>query len=196
MVFEFVQGGELFKRLRHEGRFSQDVALFYGSQILLTLYYLHRAGVIYWDLKPENLLIDKNGNIKLADFGFAKWLGHKEKTYTLCGTPEYLAPELIHSDKEGYTRAVDWWALGVLMYEMMVGFPPFYDKDPIGIYEKIFRLTIEFPEFLSMNAKDLIVRLLNPKYKKRLGCVDNGLEIFWHEFFNGVPFDELEQGNI
>ena len=120
-------------------------------------------------MKPENILLDRKGNIKLVDFGFAKKLLHN-RTYTLCGTPEYLAPELINSGKKGYGRSVDWWALGILFYEMLVGYPPFYDKKPIGIYKKILRGVIEFPSFLSTRVKDLIRKLLNPEIKYRLGA--------------------------
>lgn len=94
MLFEFISGGELFSRLRKDGRFSNDVALFYTTEILLTLCFIHSNNIVYRDLKPENLLIDKDGHIKLTDFGFAKQL-EKDRTYTLCGTPEYLAPEII-----------------------------------------------------------------------------------------------------
>ena len=121
MLFEFVAGGELFRRLRSEGRFSEDIVLFYGSQILLSIRYLHLNDIVYRDLKPENLLIDRKGNIKIADFGFAKVL-KKDRTYTLCGTPEYLAPEIIQGEKTGYSKSVDWWALGILFYEMLIGY--------------------------------------------------------------------------
>ena len=151
---------------------------------------MHLNGIIYRDLKPENLLVDQWGNIKLVDFGFAKKL-NKNWTYTLCGTPEYLTPEIIKGETKGYGRSVDWWALGVLFYEMLVGYPPFYDKKPIGIYKKILWGVIEFPFFLSNQSKDLIRKLLNPMHKYRLGVKKNGEEVMKHPFFDGVCFEDL-----
>lgn len=171
MLFEFIGGGELFSRLRKEGRFANDVCLFYACEILLALQYMHRNRVVYRDLKPENLLIARDGHIKITDFGFAKRV-EQDRTYTLCGTPEYLAPEIIKGSKVGYGKSVDWWAYGILIFEMLSGYPPFYDNEPIGIYKKILSGMIEFPRHFDVKAKDVIRKLLNPDLNYRIGVLD------------------------
>lgn len=135
LLLDYVPGGELFSYLRKFRRFDENMARFYAAEIVLVLEYLHekQGGVAYRDLKPENLLLDGEGHIRLVDFGFAKRLGSTE-TYTLCGTPEYLAPEVIHN--KGHTTAVDWWALGILIYEFLTGYPPFWHQNPIEIYKQ------------------------------------------------------------
>ncbi|XP_063197149.1 cAMP-dependent protein kinase catalytic subunit PRKX isoform X2 [Chroicocephalus ridibundus] len=117
MLMEYVPGGELFSYLRNMGRFNNSTGLFYSTEIICAIEYLHSKEIVYRDLKPENILLDKEGHIKLTDFGFAKKL--VDRTWTLCGTPEYLAPEVIQS--KGHGRAVDWWALGILIFEMLSG---------------------------------------------------------------------------
>lgn len=140
MLLDYVPGGELFSYLRRHRRFPEEWAQFYAAEIVLVLEYLHdhQGGVAYRDLKPENLLLDGQGHVKLVDFGFAKRLGSRDsrpvETYTLCGTPEYLAPEVIQN--KGHTIAVDWWALGILIYEFLTGYPPFWHQNPIEIYKQ------------------------------------------------------------
>ena len=118
-MFEFVPGGEIFRILRREKLFPNDVALFYTSEVVLAIAYLHSKGIVYRDMKPENILIAADGHIKMSDMGFAKKID-SSKTHSVCGTPEYLAPEIII--QKGHGLSVDWWALGVLIYEMITGY--------------------------------------------------------------------------
>lgn len=126
MVMDFLNGGELFYHLRRELHFDEDRIRFYAAEIILGLEALHQNGIIYRDLKPENILLDEEGHIRLTDFGLSKqgiFKQNEDQTFTICGTPEYLAPEIIMG--EGHGKAVDWWSLGTLIYEMLVGRPPF-----------------------------------------------------------------------
>ncbi|XP_053313356.1 cAMP-dependent protein kinase catalytic subunit PRKX [Spea bombifrons] len=193
MLMEYVPGGELFSYLRNMGRFNNSTGLFYSAEIICAIEYLHSKEIVYRDLKPENILLDKEGHIKLTDFGFAKKLS--DRTWTLCGTPEYLAPEVIQS--KGHGRAVDWWALGILIFEMLSGFPPFFDDNPFGIYQKILAGKIDFPRHLDLYVKDLIKKLLVVDRTRRLGNMKNGAEdVKRHRWFRSVDWDAVPQRKL
>ncbi|KAF9942659.1 hypothetical protein BGZ67_000473 [Mortierella alpina] len=193
MLLEYVIGGELFSHLRKAGRFTNDMTRFYAAEIVLAIEYLHSRDVIYRDLKPENLLLDSAGHIKITDFGFAKRV--EDRTWTLCGTPEYLAPEIIQS--KGHGKPVDWWALGILIFEMLAGYPPFFDDNPFGIYEKILAGRIYFPAHIDSTAKDLIKKLLTADRTKRLGNLKDGSDdIKNHKWFRGVDWQGLMEKSV
>lgn len=160
-VMPFLSGGELFQHLRKARRFDEEKTRFYGAQIALAIDYLHQNGILYRDLKPENVLLDELGYLKLADFGMAKKLKKNEKATSFCGTPEYLAPEIIVG--EGYDKAADWWSFGILLYEMLCGIPPFYLDNMEKMYEMIKSGPLRFPKriTLSQDAQDVIKKVCN-----------------------------------
>jgi protein kinase X len=188
MLMEFVNGGELFSYLRKEGRLSTEASRFYISEIVLAFNYLHDRNIVYRDLKPENILINSDGHLKITDFGFAKKID--SRTWTLCGTPEYLAPEIIQS--KGHGKGADWWALGILLFEMIAGYPPFYDENPFGIYQKILTGKFEFSYHFNEASRSLISKLLVSDHSKRLGCLSGkGDDVKKHKFFKNLNFDDL-----
>ncbi|KAG0171243.1 camp-dependent protein kinase catalytic subunit [Apophysomyces sp. BC1034] len=194
MVMDFVPGGELFSYLRRVKRFSDDVARFYSAEVLLALIYLHKNCIVYRDLKPENLLLDTTGHIKITDFGFAKRLPD-DITYTLCGTPDYLAPEIIQS--KGYSKAVDFWSLGVLIYEMLAGHAPFYADSQFKLYEKIMSSRPKYPSYFDSSAKDLLKHLLISDKTMRYGNLKKGYrDIMDHKWFASIDFEKLEQRKV
>ncbi|EPS44897.1 hypothetical protein H072_1110 [Dactylellina haptotyla CBS 200.50] len=196
LVLAFVNGGELFHHLQREGRFDINRSRFYTAELLCALECLHGFNVIYRDLKPENILLDYTGHIALCDFGLCK-LNMKEddKTNTFCGTPEYIAPELLLS--QGYTKTVDWWTLGVLLYEMLTGLPPFYDENTNEMYRKILQDPLLFPgpDIVPPDARDLLEKLLNRDPTKRLGA-NGAAEIKNHKFFDSVDWKRLVHKKI
>eukprot|EP00727_Mastigamoeba_balamuthi_P012611 m51a1_g7973 putative camp-dependent protein kinase (396) ;mRNA; f:34924-36554 len=200
MVMDYIVGGELFWHLRRAGRFSHDTAKFYTAEMVLALEYLHSQNIIYRDMKPENILVysahfsadlDQDGHAKLTDFGFSKVV--LDRTWTLCGTPEYLAPEVIRGS--GHGRSADWWSLGVLVYEMICGFPPFRSGETVyETYERILECNLGFPRFVSAQAVDLIRRLLNPDRSRRLGGGRGGsADVRAHAWFADVDWEAVLQ---
>lgn len=188
LLTEYVNGGELFSYLKNGGRLLAENARFYTGEIILALGYLHTLRVAYRDLKPENVLTDCEGHVKMVEFGFAKVVA--DRTWTLCGTPEYLAPEVIQS--KGHGLGVDWWTLGILLFEILVGYPPFYDDNPFGIYKKVLAGQIEFPGGMDLKAKDLIKRLLTYDQGKRLGCLKDGVDdVKRHKYYKSLDWDLL-----
>jgi len=193
MLLEYIVGGEFFTHLRKAGRFENATACFYASQIASIFEYCHQKNIVYRDLKPENILINIDGYVKLTDFGFAKVIEHR--TYTLCGTPEYIAPEVLLN--KGHGKPVDWWTLGILIYEMVVGYPPFVDEDPMGIYQKILSGKIVFPKLFDKHAKGLVKKLLTADLGKRFGNLKNGVEdIKTHKWFSDIDWDQLLKKTI
>lgn len=192
LVLSFINGGELFWHLQREGKFSMDRSRFYIAELLTALESLHELNVIYRDLKPENILLDYQGHIALCDFGLCKLnMANDDKTNTFCGTPEYLAPELLLN--QGYTRVVDWWTLGTLLYEMLSGLPPFYDDDVPTMYRKILQNPLKFPSFLeNTDAQDLLVQLLEKNPDKRL---NDAHAIKTHRFFKDIDWNKLLNKN-
>jgi len=159
------------------------------------LTHMHEKGIIYRDLKLENLLLDKKGNVKIVDFGFAKKLKKDEWTYTLCGTPDYLAPEILKGT--GHNRGADYWSFGVLVYEMIHGDTPFSGKDDSETCRKILSVSVDFDSKISKEAKDLLKKLLNRDPKTRLGMGKQGVKaIKSHAWFNGFNWAALEAGTL
>jgi hypothetical protein len=190
-VLELLQGGELFTHLRNRGKLSEQTARFYAASVVYAFSTLHSKKIAYRDLKPENLVMNSEGYVKLVDFGLAKQL-LSGKTWTLCGTPDYLAPEIILN--EGHDLAVDYWALGVLIFEMVVGAPPFYAEDPMEVYEKILTGSPAMPTFFTRNLSDLIKKLLRSQQAKRLGNTRGGTAaVIKHKWFSSFDWAGLEK---
>jgi len=189
LLLDVCLGGELFTILRKRRYFDENTSKFMAACVIEAFGYMHSLNVIYRDLKPENLVLDSKGFLKVTDFGFAKQI--VDQTYTLCGTPEYFAPEIVTG--QGHGKGVDWWTLGILIYEMLASFSPFYDDQPIGIYRKIVAGRMKFPRHFSHNAKDLIKSFLKSKPTRRLGVLHNGdvNKIREKEWFSDFNWEKL-----
>lgn len=190
-VMEYVNGGELFFHLSRDRVFSEERSRFYASEIVLAIKCLHDNKIVYRDLKLENLLLDSEGHLKITDFGLCKEeISYGATTKTFCGTPEYLAPEVLEDND--YGRAVDWWGVGVVLYEMMCGRLPFYNRDHEVLFELILTEDVKFPARISERAKSILAGLLNKDPRKRLGGgPEDAKEIMCHPFFSGVNWDDI-----
>ena len=194
MILEFINGGELFFHLRRSQRFTEERTRFYAAEVLMALNYLHSRDIIYRDLKPENLLIDAEGHIKITDFGLSKQFFESQgnmKTYSMCGTPEYLAPEIV--SKSGHTKAADYWSLGILIYEMLNGQPPFVNSNKSALYREILSKPAPMKPHFSAEATSLLTGLLEVNPENRL-CDFN--EIKFHPFFEGIDWQMLEKKEV
>ena len=194
IITEFMQGGDLFFHLHKEKRFNNEKAKFYIIEIILAIEYLHKNKMLYRDLKPENILIDKTGHIKLIDFGLSKIIKKpKEKAYTICGTPQYLAPEILAN--QGYDSTVDWWSLGCVLYELLIGRAPYKILLGDSLNEDLYKTKILIPDYVTKEAQDLITKLLVVNPKKRIGYGENGSnKIKQHPYFKGINWkDALNQ---
>jgi protein kinase A len=189
---EFVSGGEMFSLLNKLGCFTEEVAKFYISQIVLGIEYLHSLDILHRDLKPENTLITSNGYVKITDFGFAKMV--KTRTFTFCGTPEYLAPEILSSTI--YGKPVDWWAVGILTYEMVAGFPPFHG-DRLKMYEKISRGEFRMLKKFTPELQDFLKNMIELDITKRFGTLRNGVnDIKKHAWMSSIDWWDIYKKNV
>ena len=194
IVTDIMQGGELFYHLRKEGCFNDIKTKFYICEIILALEHLHKQMIIYRDLTPENILLDKDGHIRLTDFGLSKIeLNTDSRTYTICGTPEYLAPEILSGN--GYDNNVDWWSLGAVMYEMYVGYSPL-KENKYKLEMENYLKTIPHHKNLSIKAYHLINKLLQTDVGKRLGSQGDAEEVKRHEYFKGVNWKHILEKKV
>lgn len=190
-VLDYVNGGELFFHLQRERTFDEPRAKFYSAEITSAIGYLHEINIIYRDLKPENILLDNVGHIKLTDFGLCKeGIAQGETTNTFCGTPEYLAPEVLK--KQEYSNAVDWWCVGVVLYEMLYGLPPFYSRNVSEMYEAILYKPLQLKSTISSSAKSLLESLLQKDRRYRIGTSQNDAkDLMVHPFFQSINWEDM-----
>ncbi|XP_048507592.1 protein kinase C isoform X4 [Athalia rosae] len=194
-VMEYVNGGDLMFQIQRARKFDEARARFYAAEVTLALQFLHKHGVIYRDLKLDNILLDQEGHCKLADFGMCKEgiIEGVKTTTTFCGTPDYIAPEILQELQ--YGASVDWWALGVLMYEMMAGQPPFEAENEDDLFESILRDDVLYPVWLTREAVSILKGFMTKNPAKRLGCVvanggENAIRV--HAFFRDMDWEALE----
>lgn len=195
LVMDFINGGHLFFQLQRQGLFSENLARVYVAEIICAVSYLHQNGIVHRDLKPENILLDSEGHVKLTDFGLAKEVEQSGRSNSMCGTTEYMAPEMIQA--RGHNKAVDWWSVGILLYEMLTGQPPFTGHNRQKVQKKIIKDRIKLPPFLTSEAHSLLKGLLQKDPSKRLGSGASGSDdIKGHNWFKSISWKKLEAREI
>ena len=195
MILDYFTGGELFFHLKAEHKFTEDRARFYAAEIVLAIEILHHHTIAYRDLKPENVLLDTEGHVRLTDFGLSKeGITRTQLTHTFCGTPEYLAPEVVQG--QPYGLPVDWWSLGTILFEMLTGLPPFYDQNLHLMYEKIVRARVPYPHYLSQQSRSLLSSLLERDPERRLGTQGDAEEVKAHPFFAAIDWQKLKRREV
>ncbi|DBA96260.1 TPA: hypothetical protein ACH3X3_002445 [Trebouxia sp. C0006] len=196
LVLDFINGGHLFFQLYRQGIFDEQLARLYTAEIVLAIAHLHSLGFVHRDLKPENVLLDSEGHIKVTDFGLAKGnMADGERTNSFIGTMEYMAPEIIQG--KGHGKDVDWWSVGILLFEMMTGMPPFNAKSRNQLQKQITGGKLKYPSFLSRNAQSLLKGLLVRDVEKRLGHGQEGSKaVMDHPFFSCINWNKLQKREI
>lgn len=191
LIMEYLSGGELFTYLDREGMFTENSAIFYASELILAIQHLHSLGIIYRDLKPENIMLNALGHVVLTDFGLSKESISEGQTHTFCGTIEYMAPEIL--SREGHGKAVDWWSLGALTFDMLTGTPPFSGSNRKKTMEKILAAQLKCPPYMSIEAKDLLKKLMTRDPLERLGAgPDEAEAIKRHPLFRKLDWNEVQ----
>lgn len=189
-VMEFVSGGDLMLHIQKQ-QFSEARAKYYACEVLLALEYFHKNNIVYRDLKLDNILLTLDGHVKIADYGLCKEnISFQDRTHTFCGTPEFMAPEILLDQK--YGRSVDWWAFGVLIYEMLLGQSPFHGEDEDEIFDSILEDEVLYPINMSRDSVSVLQRLLTREPERRLGSgVDDAEEVKRHPFFRSVDWQAM-----
>jgi serum/glucocorticoid-regulated kinase 2 len=192
MILDYCSGCDLAYHLNKKQIFDEEEAKFFIAEIICAIEYVHSLDVIYRDLKPENILIADDGHCRLADFGLAKEnIGEKDFARSFCGSPAYLPPEMLHSSK-GVSKSADIYQIGAVLYEFLVGFPPYYTENIKELYQSIRSARLQVPKYISKEAKDLLNQLLNKRPEKRI-TLD---KVKTHEFFKGLDWDKLMRKEI